>query len=98
MCSQGSRAFPDPKQNGRQSRWPLFASLRRDMTVRTQDIGGVQGYGAIPIADGPAFNGRWEASVVAGILATLAAGAYNVDEFRAPMDELPPLAYMSLPY
>jgi nitrile hydratase subunit beta len=69
------------------------------MTVRTQDVGGLHGFGAVPIAQGePAFNGRWEASVVAGILATLSAGVYNVDEFRAPMDELPPLAYMSLPY
>lgn len=69
------------------------------MTVRPHDLGGRKGFGAVPVEpDEPVFHGRWEGSVIAGILATIMAGLYNVDQFRAGIDDLDPLAYMSMGY
>lgn len=48
--------------------------------------------------DEPVFHARWEASVIAGILATIAGGLYNVDQFREGIDDLEPLSYLSLGY
>ena len=53
------------------------------MTVRPQDLGGRHGFGPVQIEqDEPVFHADWEASVIAGILATISAGLYNVDQFR----------------
>jgi nitrile hydratase beta subunit len=69
------------------------------MTVRPQDLGGRRGFGPVPIEqDEPVFHAHWEASVIAGILATMAAGLYNVDQFREGIDDLEPLSYLSLGY
>jgi nitrile hydratase beta subunit len=69
------------------------------VTVRPQDLGGRSGFGAVPIErDEPVFHAHWEASVIAGILATIAAGLYNVDQFREGIDDLEPLSYLSLGY
>jgi nitrile hydratase subunit beta len=69
------------------------------MTVRPQDLGGRHGFGPVPIdRDEPVFHADWEASVIAGILATIAAGLYNVDQFREGIDDLEPLSYLSLGY
>jgi nitrile hydratase subunit beta len=69
------------------------------MTVRPQDLGGRHGFGPVPIdRDEPVFHAHWEASVIAGILATIAAGLYNVDQFREGIDDLEPLSYLSLGY
>jgi nitrile hydratase len=65
------------------------------MTVRPQDLGGRQGFGAVPIEQHePVFHGDWEGRVIAGILATIGAGLYNVDQFRELIDELEPLSYV----
>jgi nitrile hydratase beta subunit len=69
------------------------------MTVRPQDLGGRHGFGPVPIdRDEPVFHAHWEASVIAGILATIAAGLYNVDQFREGIDDLEPLSYLTLGY
>lgn len=69
------------------------------MTTRPQDLGGRRGFGAVPIErDEPVFHAHWEASVIAGILATMAAGLYNVDQFREGIDDLEPLSYLSVGY
>jgi nitrile hydratase subunit beta len=69
------------------------------MTVRPHDLGGRKGFGAVPIErDEPVYHERWEGSVVAGILATMMAGLYNVDQFRAGIDDLEPLSYISMGY
>jgi nitrile hydratase subunit beta len=69
------------------------------MTVRPQDLGGRHGFGPVPIEqDEPVFHADWEASVIAGILATIYAGLYNVDQFREGIDELEPLSYLTLGY
>ena len=69
------------------------------MTVRPQDLGGRKGFGTVPIErDEPVYHEDWEGSVIAGILATIMAGLYNVDQFRAGIDDLEPLSYMSMGY
>ena len=69
------------------------------MTVRPQDLGGHRGFGPVPIEqDEPVFHSDWEASVIAGILATMRAGLYNLDQFREAIDELDPLSYLTLGY
>jgi nitrile hydratase subunit beta len=69
------------------------------MTVRPQDLGGRRGFGPVPIEqDEPVFHAHWEASVIAGILATMVAGLYNVDQFREGIDDLEPLSYLALGY
>lgn len=70
-----------------------------DMTVRPQDLGGRKGFGAVPIEqDEPVFHGDWEGRVIAGVLATIGAGVYNVDQFREQIDELEPLSYVRVGY
>jgi nitrile hydratase len=67
--------------------------------VRPQDLGGRKGFGAVPIErDEPVYHEDWEGSVIAGILATIMAGLYNVDQFRAGIDDLEPLSYISMGY
>ena len=69
------------------------------MAVRPQDLGGRKGFGAVTVeADEPVYHEPWEASVIAGILATIMAGLYNVDQFRAGIDDLEPLSYISIGY
>src|SRR2546425_11676399 len=67
--------------------------------MRPQDLGGRKGFGAVPIErDEPVYHERWEGTVIAGILATIMAGLYNVDQFRAGIDNLQPLSYISIGY
>ena len=69
------------------------------MTVRPQDLGGRLGFGPVePETDEPVYHAAWEGVVVAGILATISAGLYNVDQFRAAIDDLDPLSYLSVGY
>jgi nitrile hydratase len=69
------------------------------MTVRPHDLGGARGFGRVPIEiDEPVFHAEWEASVVTGILTTMGADLYNVDQFRECIDDLDPLSYISFGY
>ena len=69
------------------------------MTERPQDLGGRKGFGPVVIeADEPVYHEPWEAPVIAGILTTMMAGLYNVDQFRAGIDELDPATYLSAGY
>ena len=69
------------------------------MTVRPQDLGGRKGFGTVTLEeDEPVFHADWEGRVIAGILATIGAGLYNVDQFREEIDEIEPLAYVTLGY
>jgi nitrile hydratase beta subunit len=69
------------------------------VTVRPQDLGGRKGFGRVEIeTNEPVYHEPWEGRVIAGILATIMAGLYNVDQFRAGIDELEPLSYMSMGY
>lgn len=75
------------------------AILAADVTVRSQDLGGAHGFGPVTIeTDEPVFHQAWEGVVVAGTLGTMIAGLYNLDQFREAIDDLDPLAYMSVTY
>ena len=69
------------------------------VTVRPQDLGGRKGFGRVQVAaDEPVLHEPWQGTVIAGILATIHAGLYNVDQFRAGIDDLEPLSYLSVGY
>lgn len=63
------------------------------------DVGGAPGFGPIDIRpDGAPFPEGWEGRCVGAIIATLAQGLYNVDQFRARQEELPAAAQHSIGY
>ncbi len=63
------------------------------------DVGGVKGFGAVdPTPDDAAYPEGWEGRCIAAIIASIGGGAFNVDEFRARIEELPPAAYWSMGY
>jgi nitrile hydratase beta subunit len=67
--------------------------------IRPQDLGGRRGFGAVPIGDGePVFRTPWEAAVVAGTITTMMRGVYNVDQWRAGIDDLEPERYSGVGY
>ena len=69
------------------------------MSVRPQDLGGRKGFGAVPIeVDEPIYHAPWEGSVIAATLTTIMRGIYNVDQWRAGIDDLDPLSYMGVGY
>jgi nitrile hydratase beta subunit len=63
------------------------------------DVGGVKGFGPIDTTpDTAAYPEQWEGRCVAAIIGAIGGGAFNVDEFRARIEELPPAAYWSMGY
>ncbi|QJY45715.1 nitrile hydratase subunit beta [Pseudonocardia broussonetiae] len=63
------------------------------------DLGGRHGLGAIrPEADEPVFHADWERSVLVMFPAMAMAGAFNLDQFRAGMEQIPPAEYLSSTY
>jgi nitrile hydratase len=66
---------------------------------RAHDVGGTPGFG--PIAretDEPPFHHEWEARVFALNRLLLAAGLYNLDEFRFAVERMPKDAYLAASY
>ncbi len=62
------------------------------------DMGGMHGFGAIPIDDGyQPFHKPWQARVFASNLA-LSVHAGNVDHFRFMIESMPPAEYLSSSY
>ncbi len=63
------------------------------------DLGGVAGFGPIDrTPDTAAYPEGWEGRCIGAIIATMARGLYNVDQFRARIEELPPAAQFSMGY
>jgi nitrile hydratase subunit beta len=63
------------------------------------DLGGRHGLGAInPETDEPVFHADWERSVLVMFPAMAMAGAFNLDQFRAGMEQIPPAEYLSATY
>ena len=55
------------------------------------DLGGMHGFGRVEREeDEPVFHAPWEAAVVAMMRAALAAGIYNIDEFRHGIERMDP--------
>ena len=66
---------------------------------RIHDIGGLDGFGPLPIeTDEPPFHHEWEARVFAINRLLLRAGHYNLDEFRDAVERMPPAEYLAASY
>ena len=63
------------------------------------DMGGMDGFGKVePEADEPVFHAPWEGRVMAMLRAMGAAGAWNIDMFRATRERQPPAFYLASSY
>jgi len=63
------------------------------------DMGGMHGFGKVePEENEPVFHASWEGRCLALNRAMGAIGAWTIDEGRAGIEELPPLAYLSQSY
>lgn len=68
--------------------------------ARVNDVGGLEGFGALEPPDGeqPSFRADWEARVY-GIHKVLAAqGVYAPDDLRDAVERLPPAVYLTASY
>lgn len=63
------------------------------------DLGGMDNFGDVEReANEPVFHAPWERSVFTHVLALLAAGHYNIDEFRRTIEQIPPVQYLTSSY
>lgn len=63
------------------------------------DMGGMDGFGKVdPEPDEPTFHAPWEGRVIAMMRAMGAAGAWNLDMFRAERERQPPAVYLASSY
>jgi nitrile hydratase len=66
---------------------------------RINDVGGMHGFGPIERAPGePPFAAEWEARVFAVNRLLMLRGIYNLDEFRAAVEDIEPDRYLVMPY
>jgi nitrile hydratase len=70
----------------------------RDMDG-AHDLGGRQGLGPIrPEPDEPVFHSDWERSVLTMFPAMAMANAFNLDQFRSGMEQIPAAEYLTSRY
>jgi nitrile hydratase beta subunit len=63
------------------------------------DMGGMHGFGKVePEPNEPVFHAEWEAHCLAINRAMSFAGAFNIDQSRAAIEELPPDVYLTSSY
>ena len=63
------------------------------------DMGGMHGFGKVaPEANEPVFHAPWEGRCIALNRAMSAIGAWNIDQGRAGIEELPPDIYLTCSY
>jgi nitrile hydratase len=63
------------------------------------DVGGMQGFPAVPQEpDEPPFHADWEAHVLGINSALIGRGVYNLDEFRDAIERIPPQEYLASSY
>lgn len=66
---------------------------------RLNDVGGMHGFGPIVrAADEPPFAAEWEARVFALNRLLIGRAVYNLDEFRAAVEEIEAERYFALSY
>jgi nitrile hydratase len=66
---------------------------------RLNDVGGMHGFGVIEREAGePPFHAEWEARVFALNRLLMLRGVYNLDQFRAAVEEIEPARYLAMPY
>lgn len=63
------------------------------------DMGGMHGFGPVlPEADEPVFHEDWEREVFATVVALMAQGVYNLDEFRHAVERIGHAEYLAGSY
>jgi nitrile hydratase beta subunit len=63
------------------------------------DMGGMDGFGPVdPVETGPVFHGQWEGQVMAASRVMGAIGAWNIDQGRYGIEQLPPNRYLTSYY
>jgi len=63
------------------------------------DMGGLHGFGAVPIeTDEPVFHSRWESRVYALTQVIDTAGIWNLDEHRHEIEKMDAAAYLTVRY
>jgi nitrile hydratase beta subunit len=63
------------------------------------DLGGMHGFGAVQVEPNePVFHHPWEKKVFGIMVATMAQGMYNVDEFRFGIEQMNPADYLKSSY
>lgn len=67
--------------------------------ARINDVGGVEGFGAVDAVDDPLpFHADWEGHVFALNAALVGGGVYNLDEFRDAVERIAPVDYLAASY
>jgi hypothetical protein len=67
--------------------------------ARINDVGGLEGFGAVDTLDDPApFHADWEGHVFALNAALVGRGVYSLDEFRDAVERIPPAQYLAASY
>ncbi|GAA4996644.1 hypothetical protein [Streptomyces siamensis] len=67
--------------------------------ARINDVGGMQGFGAVDTTDDTEpFHADWEARVVGLFNALRAQGLFNTNEFRDAIESIPPARYLTTSY
>ncbi|GAB2741965.1 hypothetical protein [Streptomyces bullii] len=67
--------------------------------ARINDVGGMQGFGAVDTADdAEPFHADWEVRVLGILNALRDQGVFNTDEFRDAIESLPPAEYLATSY
>jgi nitrile hydratase len=63
------------------------------------DLGGADGFGPIIVEENePVWHAEWEKAAFSFFPQQAAAGYFNLDEFRASMERIPPVEYLTTSY
>lgn len=69
------------------------------MTNSVHDLGGMHGFGALPIEENElVFHEEWEARVCGTMMASLGLLGVTLDNVRSRMEHIPPTVYLSSGY
>lgn len=69
------------------------------MTNSIHDMGGMQGFGAVPLEENePVFHTDWERRVFGLMMTALGPFQVNLDNVRSRMERIPPATYVQMSY
>ena len=67
--------------------------------MRVNDVGGMEGFGALSVSESdPPFHADWEAHVYALTAALVRRGVFALDEFRDAIERMSPADYLETSY
>jgi nitrile hydratase beta subunit len=69
------------------------------MTNSVHDIGGMHGFGPIPLEENePLFHEPWEARIFGTLMCSMGLFGVTLDNVRSRMEHIPPVTYLETPY